>query len=70
MMHAVKTTHAVPERLPALQLVKKSNTLTCGYCAQPVGSYSTQAERTLLEVRHICKEKLQAATPLVAVPFN
>jgi hypothetical protein len=70
MMHAVKTTHAVPKKLAALRLVKKTSPLTCAFCAQTIGAYSTPAERAVLETRHACKEKLMTAAPLAALPFH
>lgn len=70
MMHAVKTTHAVPKKLAALRLVRNTSTLTCAFCAQTIGAYSNPTERAVLQTRHACKEKLMVASPLAALPFH
>ena len=69
MNPSVKTTHVIPHQLPPVR-TKLSTLLVCRYCMNTVGAYATLAERTRLEGKHICAEKLGLRKPSVSVPFN
>lgn len=69
MNPSVKTTHVIPHHLPPVR-AKVSTLLVCRYCMSTVGAYATLAERTRLEGKHICAEKLGLRKPCVSAPFN
>ncbi|HVW76799.1 MAG TPA: hypothetical protein VHB45_04245 [Alloacidobacterium sp.] len=71
MAFAVTTTHAVPQKLlPARVRTLDVKLTVCFHCFQVLGAAHTKAESALLESKHICKEKLDAQRPAVALPFN
>ncbi|MBW4026880.1 hypothetical protein [Acidipila rosea] len=69
MIPTITTTHAIPQSLPPAGL-KAKPIKSCSYCFEPLGLASSLRERASLELKHICKEKLQAHQPAVGVPFN
>jgi hypothetical protein len=70
MNPSVKTTHVIPSQLPPVRMSRVSTLLVCRYCMSTIGAYSTLAERTRIETRHVCAEKLGLKRPCVSVPFN
>lgn len=70
MISTITTTHAIPVSLPPTRLRARRNMVTCNYCFQSLGLAEGAKERKALLARHICKEKLMARQPSVAVPFS
>jgi hypothetical protein len=69
MLPAITTTHAIPQRIPAVRL-SSSKTVVCQYCFETLGSASQPAERKSLELKHKCREKVLAEQPAISVPFS
>lgn len=70
MNPSVKTTHVIPHQLPPVRTSRISTLLVCRYCMSTIGAYATLAERTRIEGKHICAEKLGLRKPAASVPFN
>ena len=70
MNPSVKTTHVIPRQLPPVRMATVSTMLVCRYCMSTIGAYKTPADRTRIESRHVCPEKLGLEKPAVSVPYN
>lgn len=44
--------------------------VTCVHCFHVIGTPRTRRERSRLETKHVCEEKLQSKKPAVSVPYN
>ena len=70
MNYAVKTTHAIPPPPTCFYLTRKTLSLTCTWCGQTLGVWSTVTEREILDACHTCEAKLRDLGPVSAVPFS
>lgn len=70
MNPSVKTTHVIPTQLPPVRIGNVSTLVVCRFCMSTIGGYKTPAERSRLEAKHLCSEKLAVERPAVAVPYN
>ncbi len=70
MNPSVKTTHVIPRQLPPVRLATVSTLLRCPFCMATIGAYKTPAERTRLEAKHVCIDKVVVGKPAVSIPFN
>jgi hypothetical protein len=70
MNPSVKTTHVIPRQLPPVRLASVSTLLRCPFCMSTIGAYKTQADRTRLEAKHFCTDKVAVGSPAVSIPFN
>jgi hypothetical protein len=70
MNPSVKTTHVIPRHLPPVRLASVSTLLVCPFCMVTIGAYKSPAERTRLERKHFCSDKVAVGSPAVSIPFN
>jgi hypothetical protein len=70
MSPSVKTTHVIPRQLPPVRLASVSTLLVCPFCMTTIGAYKTLAERTRIEAKHFCSDKVVVGKPAVSIPFN
>ena len=70
MIPSVKTTHARPAHLPPARIVVEASVLVCPHCMHAIGSFKNYRERSTLELKHICPEKLVSRAPSVGVPYS
>ena len=70
MISTITTTHAIPQTLPPSYLCAQRNAAVCAYCFKSLGLAGGAKERITLIARHICKEKILARQPSIAVPFS
>jgi hypothetical protein len=70
MNPSVKTTHVIPRQLPPVRLATVSTMFVCPFCMKTIGAYKNPADRTRLEARHLCSDKVVVGRPAVCIPFN
>lgn len=70
MNPSVKTTHVIPRHLPPARLASVSTLLLCPFCMATIGAYKTLAERTRIEAKHVCSDRVAVGSPAVSIPFN
>jgi hypothetical protein len=70
MIHAITTTHAIPQPSRCTSARVQIGIAICEYCLSELGTFRTAAERIVLETRHTCRDKVLSHIPAVSAPYN
>jgi len=70
MFPAITTTHAVPRRVSADNVMMEKATVRCYYCMALLGVASNRKGRDELQASHQCSAKNLAKKPSASVPYN
>ncbi len=70
MLPAITTTHAIPRRMPAMNVVPIRQLVRCYHCMALLGEASNRTSRQALEAAHECSAKISAKKPAASVPYN
>jgi len=70
MFPAITTTHAVPRRVSADNVMAEKATVRCYHCMALLGVASNRKGRDELQASHHCSAKNLAKKPSASVPYN